>query len=53
MDAAAVVSGKHGLVGEDNNALSAWQRRHLRVRWPVVEEPWRFELMSSGQWSRR
>jgi hypothetical protein len=36
-------SGKYRLLGKDNQALSAWQRHHLRVRWAVVDDPWRFE----------
>jgi hypothetical protein len=36
-------SGKYRLVREDNQAPSAWQRHHLRVRWALFEEPWRAE----------
>jgi hypothetical protein len=36
-------SGKYRLDPDDNRALSAWQRTHLRVQWAVVHEPWRFE----------
>jgi hypothetical protein len=36
-------SGRPMLAAEDNRALSAWQRGHLRVRWAVVQAPWRFE----------
>jgi hypothetical protein len=36
-------SGRFRLDRADNDALSAWQRTHLRVRWTVLQEPWRFE----------
>jgi hypothetical protein len=31
------------LVPEDNQALSAWQREHLRVSWTVRPHPWEVE----------
>jgi hypothetical protein len=29
-------SGKYRLLREDNQALSAWQRHHLRIRWALL-----------------
>ena len=36
-------SGKYRLEADDNSALSEWQRRHLRVRWAIVDSPWLIE----------
>src|SRR4051812_15513039 len=36
-------SGKYTLDRDDNDALSVWQRDHLRLRWVVVTKPWCFE----------
>ena len=31
------------LTREDNDALSGWQRQHLRLRWAEVPQPWLIE----------
>jgi hypothetical protein len=36
-------SGRYRLPGDDERALSAWQRGNLRLRWCTVAEPWRIE----------
>jgi hypothetical protein len=36
-------SGKYRLSREENQALSAWQRHHLRVSWAVIDVPWQVE----------
>ena len=37
------LSSRHNLPATDNARLSDWQRRHLRLTWAIVADPWAIE----------